>query len=207
MFLAREPLKQATVKFYDAMTPLFEPRCKSVALKEKKAAKPARRRRERRTAAAPRRRSAKEDGESMMARQQKNRTPDSPSPRERAIEAYDSIAGTGPRAGWTGSPLLALGGGLGARRAGRRAASQDRGPKSGCSARSAAGSPAAPATRFDAAKEAGREKLSELNITRDAGKGAVQSLVDGLHRGRPDQRQGSARSRAQQGLIEAALAI
>ena len=32
----------------------------------------------------------------------------------------------------------------------------------------------------DAAKEAGREKLSELNITRDAGRGAVQSLVDGI---------------------------
>ena len=43
MFLAREPLKKATVKFYDAMTPLFEPRTKAVALKEKKsAAKPAR---------------------------------------------------------------------------------------------------------------------------------------------------------------------
>ena len=42
MFLAREPLKQATVKFYDAMTPLFEPRSKAVALKEKRAAKPAR---------------------------------------------------------------------------------------------------------------------------------------------------------------------
>ena len=43
MFLARDPLKKATVKFYDAMTPLFEPRTKSVALKEKKsAAKPAR---------------------------------------------------------------------------------------------------------------------------------------------------------------------
>lgn len=42
MFLAREPLKKATVKFYDAMTPLFEPRSKAVALKEKKAAKPAR---------------------------------------------------------------------------------------------------------------------------------------------------------------------
>jgi len=40
MFLAREPLKKATVKFYDAMTPLFEPRDKAVALKEKKAAKP-----------------------------------------------------------------------------------------------------------------------------------------------------------------------
>ena len=42
MFLAREPLKKATVKFYDAMTPLFEPRTKTVALKEKKAAKPVR---------------------------------------------------------------------------------------------------------------------------------------------------------------------
>lgn len=40
MFLAREPLKKATVKFYDAMTPLFEPRSKAVALKEKRAAKP-----------------------------------------------------------------------------------------------------------------------------------------------------------------------
>ena len=42
MYLAREPLKQATVKFYDVMTPLFEPRSKAVALKAKKAAKPAR---------------------------------------------------------------------------------------------------------------------------------------------------------------------
>lgn len=42
MYLAREPLKAATVKFYDVMTPLFEPRSKAVALKEKKAAKPAR---------------------------------------------------------------------------------------------------------------------------------------------------------------------
>ena len=42
MFLARDPLKKATVKFYDAKTPLFEPRSKAVALKEKRAAKPAR---------------------------------------------------------------------------------------------------------------------------------------------------------------------
>lgn len=41
MFLAREPLKKATVKFYDVMTPLFEPRKKSPALKRKAAAKPA----------------------------------------------------------------------------------------------------------------------------------------------------------------------
>lgn len=39
MYLAREPLKQATVKFYDVMTPLFEPRSKSVALKKKQTAK------------------------------------------------------------------------------------------------------------------------------------------------------------------------
>ena len=39
MFLAREPLKKATVKFYDVMTPLFEPRTKTVALKQKPAAK------------------------------------------------------------------------------------------------------------------------------------------------------------------------
>ena len=35
MFLARDPLKKATVKFYDVVTPLFEPRSKAVALKEK----------------------------------------------------------------------------------------------------------------------------------------------------------------------------
>ena len=44
MFLAREPLKKATVKFYDAMTPLFEPRAKTATSKKKeapaKAAKP-----------------------------------------------------------------------------------------------------------------------------------------------------------------------
>jgi len=39
MFLAREPLKQATIKFYDVMTPLFEPRKKAVALKEKQPTK------------------------------------------------------------------------------------------------------------------------------------------------------------------------
>lgn len=42
MYLAREPLKAATVKFYDVMTPLFEPRQKRPALKARKAAKPAR---------------------------------------------------------------------------------------------------------------------------------------------------------------------
>ena len=40
MYLAREPLKAATVKFYDVMTPLLEPRQKRPALKQEKAAKP-----------------------------------------------------------------------------------------------------------------------------------------------------------------------
>ena len=62
MFLARDPLKKATVKFYDAMTPLFEPRSKSVALKEKATAKPARpaaKRPPRTTQRAPRKKSEK----------------------------------------------------------------------------------------------------------------------------------------------------
>lgn len=54
MYLAREPLKQATIKFYDVMTPLFEPRSKSVAFRQKEAAKPARPP-ARRKARAPRR--------------------------------------------------------------------------------------------------------------------------------------------------------
>jgi hypothetical protein len=54
MFLARDPLKKATVKFYDAMTPLFEPRSKAVALKEKRAARPTRPA-AKRTVKAPRR--------------------------------------------------------------------------------------------------------------------------------------------------------
>lgn len=40
LYLARKPLKQATTKFYDVVTPLFEPRSKPVALKQKSAAKP-----------------------------------------------------------------------------------------------------------------------------------------------------------------------
>ena len=58
MFLAREPLKKATVKFYDVMTPLFEPRKKPAALKKKPAAKPARAPAKRKVA-APRRAAAK----------------------------------------------------------------------------------------------------------------------------------------------------
>lgn len=62
MFLARKPLKDATIKFYDVMTPLFEPRQKRPALKTKAAsgaapAKPAKppRPRAKQTRRAPRR--------------------------------------------------------------------------------------------------------------------------------------------------------
>jgi hypothetical protein len=112
-------------------------------------------------------------------------SPDSPgfveSARERAIEAYDNVldraTAASARAGEM--PLLALAGGvaLGALLAALlpRTRTEEKllGPVGGKitdGARAAA----------DAAKEAGREKLTELNITRDAGANAVQSLVDGL---------------------------
>src|SRR5215213_6497295 len=110
----------------------------------------------------------------MMARPQSN----SPTARERAIDAYDS-AREQAREQLGGSPLLALGGGLalgalvGALLPRTRAEQRMMGKVGSritTSARDA----------YDAAKEAGREKLSELNITRDAGAGAVQSLIDGI---------------------------
>lgn len=119
----------------------------------------------------------------MMARQQNNSS--TPGARERAIEAYDSAreraaeAGARAREGLREAPLLTLGGGLaiGALLAAllprTRAEERLLGPVGGRitdTARSAA----------EAAKEAGREKLAELNITRDAGASAVQSLIDGL---------------------------
>lgn len=113
----------------------------------------------------------------MMARQT-NRTSRKASSRERAIDAYDS-ARERTRDRVETSPLLALGGGLaiGALAAALlpRTRAEDRllGDVGG---RVTGGAKNA----FDAAKEAGREKLAELNITRDAGRGAVQSLVDGI---------------------------
>lgn len=110
----------------------------------------------------------------MMARQQSNST----SRRERAIEAYEASRERA-RDSVDASPLLALGGGLalGALVAALlpRTRTEERllgdmGGRITGGARDA----------FDAAREAGREKLTELNITRDAGKGAVQSLLDGL---------------------------
>jgi hypothetical protein len=114
----------------------------------------------------------------MMARQPNNPTANTPSPRERAIEAYESTRGRA-RDQVDGSPLLALGGGLalGALIAALlpRTRAEDRllgdvGGRITDTARTAA----------DAAKEAGRGKLAELNITREAGKGAMQSLIDGI---------------------------
>ena len=112
----------------------------------------------------------------MMARQQNS--PSSPSTRERAIEAYESSRDRA-REGVDGSPLLALGGGLalGALIAALlpKTRTEDRllgsvGGRITDTARTAA----------DAAKEAGRGKLAELNITREAGKGAMQSLIEGI---------------------------
>ena len=112
----------------------------------------------------------------MMARQPTSST--TPSARERAIDAYES-AREQARDQVGGSPLLALGGGLalGALVAALlpRSKAEERlmgkvGSRITTSARDA----------FDAAKEAGRERLTELNITKDAGASAVQSLIDGL---------------------------
>ena len=116
-----------------------------------------------------------------MSPRQSNQDSTSPSLRERAIEAYDNTldraTAASARAGEM--PLLALAGGvvLGAVLAALlpRTRTEDKllGKVGG---RITDGAKAA----ADAAKEAGREKLSELNITRDAGASAVQSLVDGL---------------------------
>ena len=105
--------------------------------------------------------------------------------RERAIEAYDSArdsasaARAKTRDGIGEAPLIALGGGLalGAILAALlpRTRTEDKllgpvGERITGGARAAA----------EAAKEAGREKLSELNITRNAGSDAVQSLIKGI---------------------------
>lgn len=119
----------------------------------------------------------------MMARQQNN--PSSPGARERAIEAYDSAreraaeAGAKARDSLREAPLLTLGGGLaiGALLAALlpRTRTEEKllGPVGGRLTDTAR-------TAAEAAKEAGREKLAELNITRDAGASAVQSLIDGI---------------------------
>ena len=108
-----------------------------------------------------------------------------PTLRAKAIEAYDSAreraaeAGDKAREGLGNAPLMALGGGLalGAVLAALmpRTRVEDKllgpvGEKITDGAKAAA----------EAARDAGREKLTELNITRDAGTSAVQSLFKGL---------------------------
>lgn len=128
----------------------------------------------------------------MMARQQKKSTTTDTAPagprdraveaydnaRERAIEAYDS-GRERARESLDGSPLLALGGGLaiGALIAALLPKTQTEEKLMG-----GVGGRITDAARTatEAAKTAGRERLAELNITRDAGKGAVQNLIDGF---------------------------
>lgn len=105
--------------------------------------------------------------------------------REKAIDAYDAArekateTGAKARDGIDKSPLLALGGGLalGALIAALLPKTKaedklvgDTGRKITNTARNAA----------SAAKSAGQEKLAELNITKDAGANAFQSLLKGL---------------------------
>jgi hypothetical protein len=107
----------------------------------------------------------------MMARQQqkKNQSTAAPSARERAIESYES-ARERTRDGIDAAPIMALGGGLalGALIAALLPKTETEeklmGPLGG---RITDGARAA----ASAAKDAGREKLSDLNITREAGKG------------------------------------
>ena len=109
-----------------------------------------------------------------MARQQQNKKPSNAgtSSRERAIEAYDN-ARERTRDGIEGAPLLALGALIAAVLPKTQTEEKLMGPLGG---RITDGARAA----ASAAKEASREKLSELNITRDAGKGVVQSVLDGI---------------------------
>ncbi|MGI8931120.1 MAG: hypothetical protein ACR2FK_01895 [Sphingomicrobium sp.] len=105
--------------------------------------------------------------------------------RERAVEAYDvardqaAVAGARAKDRIGEAPLLALGGGLalGALIAAflPKTKAEDKllGP---VGERITGGAKAA----AEAAKDAGRDKLAELNITRDAGTSAVQSLIKGL---------------------------
>ena len=105
--------------------------------------------------------------------------------RERAVEAYDAAREKAAEAKAKtqdridSNPLLALGGGLaiGALIAALLPKTKAEDKLIGPTSRRLADTAKAAA---DAAKEAGREKLSELNITRDAGSNAMQSLLQGI---------------------------
>jgi len=115
----------------------------------------------------------------------KRGTPASPGARERAIDAYDTAreraSAATAKAGdqIEQAPLIALVGGLaaGALIAALLPRSEREtrllapvGGKITGGARSA----------IDAAKDAGREKLSELNLTRDAGTSALETIIRGV---------------------------
>ena len=105
--------------------------------------------------------------------------------RERAIEAYEATreraadAGEKAREGVGQAPFLALGGGLalGALLAAILPKTRTEDKLLGRYGEKITGGAKAAA---EAARDAGREKLTELNITRDAGTSAVQSLFMGL---------------------------
>ena len=107
------------------------------------------------------------------------------SAREKAVEAYDSardqasVAGARAKDRIGETPLLALGGGLalGALIAAFLPRTKVEDKLLGPVGERVTGGARAAAT---AAREAGQGKLSELNITRDAGTSAVQSLIKGL---------------------------
>ena len=113
-----------------------------------------------------------------MARQPSTRSQESQTPRERAIEAYDS-ARRKATGGIEDAPLLALAGGLaaGAVLAALIPASRKErellGPVAG-RIKDKAGD------AVNAAKDAGQARLDELGLTREAGSEQIRKLVEGL---------------------------
>ena len=127
----------------------------------------------------------------MTERQQDNATQAEPghtgqnrSPRERAIEAYDSardrVSSAGQRAGTAldEAPLIALAGGLAAgaliaallpRTRAEEKALRPVGRRLTGTAKAAA----------DAAREAGTSRLQELGLTKDAGIETIRSIIQG----------------------------
>lgn len=105
--------------------------------------------------------------------------------REKAVDAYDAardqaaVAGARAKDRVSEAPLLALGGGLalGALIAAFLPKSKIEDQLLGPVGEKITGGAKAAAT---AARAAGQGKLAELNITRDAGANAVQSLIKGL---------------------------
>ena len=188
MFLAREPIKDAAVKLVRRHDVTKEPKRKAAALKPKNASQagtpPARRRA--RSANAQ----ADEDGESMMTVKQNIAAASDP-----RCASGRSMPMTAPASGCHGrrkagdgideAPLIALGRRARAGRAARRAAAQTAHGRASCSAEFGGRITGSAKDAADAAKEAGREKLAELGLTRDAG--AERGPVDARGRRRRGQ--------------------